>query len=217
MCVWRGGEELPCGLCDPVYLSRPWGLCRNWHCPLRNMMCWSECLSVTPRRGHVWTCAHECALLGLCVHWLSSLLVTLRPGTPGALPSPPQLTSNFSTPSPSILAHWLLEECYGNEVRGTKSCPRVSAHSGVRKGQQEGPSFAHGNGMSWLLSSASSSHRPGSNPRVFVDLHICWEIAGCQVAGQGLWASLAAPGMAQNPSSRWGVVESGEAQVGRAL
>jgi hypothetical protein len=150
--------------------------------------------------------------IGCLLSWSLSGLEHQEPSLP-----PPQLTSNFSTPSPSILAHWLLEECYGNEVRGTKSCPRVSAHSGVRKGQQEGPSFAHGNGMSWLLSSASSSHRPGSNPRVFVDLHICWEIAGCQVAGQGLWASLAAPGMAQNPSSRWGVVESGEAQVGRAL
>lgn len=50
---------------------------------------------------------------------------------------------------------------------------------------------------------------PGSSPAVFVDFYACGETARCQVAGPGVWASLAAPGLAQTPPSaglRWGAV-----------
>lgn len=53
----------------------------------------TECLSVEPRRG-VCGPVPVCALLGFCLCWLSSLLVTPRPGAAG-----PPFTTALTPPA----------------------------------------------------------------------------------------------------------------------
>lgn len=62
----------------------------------------TECLSVEPRRGMCGP-VPVCALLGFCLCWLSSLLVTLRPGTAG-----PLLTTALTPPATYPLLRCLL-------------------------------------------------------------------------------------------------------------
>ena len=106
--VWSG----------PVYLSSGAGrLGRNWCFPL-----WA--------RGRGSECRSErvCVFLGLCVPWLSSLLVTLRPGT---VRGPPPPASNFSTPRPSTLGPWQSEK----EAKGQGSLVKMG--SGARRSTPE--------------------------------------------------------------------------------
>lgn len=90
------------------------------------------------------------------------------------------------------------EESCGNGVRGTMLYPRVIVHFGGER-MARGQSFALVSWKPWLLSSTAPNLRPGSSPTAFVDLYACWETAGYHNAGQGVWASLAAPGLAQTP------------------
>ena len=78
--------------------------------------------------GCVCVDLYLCVFLGLCVPWLSSLLVTLRPGT---VRSPPPPASNFSTPRPSTLGPWQSEK----EAKGQRSLVKMG--SGARRSTPE--------------------------------------------------------------------------------
>lgn len=73
--------------------------------------------------GCVCVDLYVCVFLGLCLPWLSPLLVTLRPGT---IRSPPPPASNFYTPRPSMLGPWQSEK----EAKGQWSLVKVG--SGAR-------------------------------------------------------------------------------------
>lgn len=105
---------------------------------------------------------------------------------------PPHPSSNFSTPSPSMLGLWQGEE----GARGQKSLVEMESGAGccapgsvptlgVKERVAGGHSFAHGSWKPWPLSSTPPNPKPGSSPAVFVDLYACWETAGCQVACPG--------------------------------
>lgn len=178
------------------------------HCPCGSVQALGAC------RSHVSLCrpvgegpnaslwAHRCVcrsvpgacLPGCCLCW---------PHAGPRVSSPPPTSSNFST-EPQLLVPAEAEPGTGGlrspgiGVRGMMF-PRVSVRSGG-----EGESSRR---TELLLSVpkalAAQLHTPqpgpGSGPAVFVDLYACWETAGCQAAGPGVWASLAAPGLAQTP------------------
>lgn len=114
--------------------------------------------------------------------------------------------SNFSTPNPSMLGPWQSKEGTGGQRSlvemgsGARCCtPESLSTLGVRERMAGGQSFALGSWKPWLLGSTAPNLKPGSSPTAFVDLYACWETAGYHNAGQGVWASLAAPGLAQTP------------------
>lgn len=151
----------------PVYLSCGAGcLCRNWCFPLWAWGRGSECHS---EQVCVCRLVRVCVFPGLCLPWLSPLLVTLRPGT---IRSPPPPASNFSPPRPSMLGprqsekeakgQWSLVKVGSGAQRST---PESAPTLGMRRGHRSTELCP------WVLEGlAAGRHcsptlRPGSSPR----------------------------------------------------
>lgn len=187
----RKGRGWPCGLKYPCLFVQSWVSLRSGCFLLPGSVCGvrKRILSVA-LRGYVCVqmCICVCLFVGLCLYWLSSLLVTLRPGAARGPPCSPTLSETFPLPASACwvlggakVQRSLVEMGPGMPHSTMVSMPALRFRERVATGQ----SFARGNGKPWPLSSTPCNLWPGSSPAVFVNLYACWETAGCQVAGPG--------------------------------
>lgn len=138
-------------------------------------------------------CVHKSvSSFGLCLCWLSSLLVTLRPGTVRSTPQPPtpRLLQQLFHSQPQH-AGSLAEGCKRPEESYERGSAPQSHPEGGRRAE-----FCLWELEVLAIQLHPRNLRPGSNPAMFVGLHACRgnnQMPGC---GPGVWASLAAHGLA---------------------
>lgn len=159
-------------------------------------------------------CVHKSvSSFGLCLCWLSSLPVTLRPGTVRSTPQPPtpRLLQQLFHSQPQH-AGSLAEGC----KRPEESCERGSAPQSHPEGSRRAEFCL------WELEVLAIQLQSLQPQAWFKSCYVCWLtcLSGKQSDAR-LWARgvgiSGSPWFGLGPSSRWDVLGSGKDQFGNSL